>query len=364
MLALCLLIPLALLAASCGSNSDSTAPEDTDSQDPVTTQIAGEDSSDTTTTEVSTPRSTTSAQSEPPSGNTAENSDSGAQPAANQQSQINQSKATAVSAGIWSSCALHNDGTISCWGSNRFGQLGNGTGGTLHDHNPVPVKVTGIDDATAITTGTGGRFDGSHSCALHQNGTISCWGRNNFGQLGNGAGGNEGDMSLVPVKVQGIDDATAISTSWTHSCALHQNGTISCWGNNFLGSLGDGTGGDIAEHSPEPVKVVNINDAIAMSTGGGTSCALHQTGTISCWGRNDFGQLGDGTGGDLTEYSSVPVKVVNIDNAIAISAGVTFSCALHQNGTISCWGNNFLGSLGDGTAVGSFLPRFVVGFGG
>ena len=468
MLALCLLIPLALLAASCGSNSDSTAPEDPDPQNPVTTTIAGEDSSDSTTTEVSTPRSTTSAQSEPPSGNTAENSDSGAQPAANQQSQINQSKATAVSAGIWSSCALHNDGTISCWGSNRFGQLGNGTGGTLHDHNPVPVKVTGIDDATAITTGTGGRFDGSHSCALHQNGTISCWGRNNFGQLGNGAGGNEGDMSLVPVKVQGIDDATAISTSWTHSCALHQNstiscwganltaqlddneelmslvpvkvrgiddataistswshscalhqnstiscwgansfgqlgngtggtlldhnpvpvkvqgiddataitagenhscalhqnGTISCWGNNFLGSLGDGTGGDIAEHSPEPVKVVNINDAIAMSTGGGTSCALHQTGTISCWGRNDFGQLGDGTGGDLTEYSSVPVKVVNIDNAIAISTGVTFSCALHQNGTISCWGNNFLGSLGDGTAVGSFLPRFVVGFGG
>ena len=379
--------------------------------------------------------------------------------------------ATAISAGIWSSCALHNDGNISCWGSNNSGQLGDGTGGTFHDHSPVPVKVMGIDDATAITTGTGWHvhvIGGSHSCALHQTGTISCWGNNRFGQLGNGTGGNEGDMSLVPVKVQGIDDATAISTSWSHSCALHQNGTISCWGinltaqlddneeptssvpvkvqgiddataisagfshscalhqngsiscwgnnrfgelgdgtggnegdmssvpvkvqgiddaraitagenhscalrqngtiscwgNNLSGSLGDGTDSDKAEHSPDPVKVVNIDDAIAISTGGDTSCTLHQNGTISCWGRNDFGQLGDGTSGGLTEHSSVPVKVVTIDDAIAISAGVTLSCALHQTGTISCWGNNYYGALGDGTSVSSFLPRFVVGFGG
>ena len=168
----------------------------------------------------------------------------------------------------------------------------------------------------------------------------------------------------MPVKVQGIDDATAITAGENHSCALRQNGTISCWGNNFLGSLGDGTDSDKAEHSSVPVKVVNIDDAIAISTGADTSCTLHQNGTISCWGRNDFGQLGDGTSGGLTEHSSEPVKVVTIDDAIAISAGVTLSCALHQTGTISCWGNNYYGALGDGTTASSFLPRFVVGFGG
>ena len=787
LLALCLLIPLALLAASCGSNSDSTTPEDPDPQNPVTTEIAGEDSSDSTTPEVSTPRSTTSAQSEPPSGNTAENSNSGALPAASQQPQINQSKATAISAGgshacalhqtgsiscwgsnrfgqlgdgtggnegdmssvpvavvgisdaiavsasdydscalhqtgtiscwsygwpdaslipveidgiddaiavsvgskrscalhqngtiscwssssvpvkvqgiddatavsagdydscalrqngtiscwsptagsvpeeidgisdatavdagssgtpggnacalhqtgtiscwgptyrsvpeeidgitdataitlgqfhscalhqtgniscwgsnwdgqlgseagewerseagntfessvpigvtgisdaaaitagggyscalhqtgniscwganwdgqlgdgtnnysslqgkvqgiddavaistgVGSSCALRNDGNISCWGSNSLGQLGNGTGGTFHAHSPVPVKVTGIDDATAITTGS---FFDSNSCALHQNGTISCWGRNDFGQLGNDAGGNEGDMSSVPVKVQDIDnataisagwgnscalhqngtiscwginltaqiddneeptnsvpvkvqdidDATAISTGWGHSCALHQNGTISCWGRNEYGQLGDGsdegslvpvgvvgiddataisagnlhtcalhrngniscwgynldgqlgdgTDSDLAKHSSVPVKVVNIDDATAIGTSWDHSCALHQNGTISCWGRNDFGQLGNDAGGNEGDMSSVPVKVQDIDNATAISTSSTNSCALHQNGTISCWGTNYRGALGDGTYVSSFLPRFVAGFGG
>ena len=478
LLALCLLIPLALLAASCGSNSDSTTPEDPDPQNPVTTQIAGEDSSDSTTTEVSTPRSTTSAQSEPPSGNTAENSDSGAQPAANQQSQVNQSEATAISAGRNHACALHQNGTISCWGSNSSGQLGNGTGGSKGDMSSVPVKVKDIDDATAISAGN------FHSCALHQNGTISCWGSNWNGPLGDGtrddssvpvkvqgiddataisagnfhscalrqtgaiscwgglggvglvpveidgildatainaghyhscalhqtgtiscwdteagskpeqidgisdatainagSGGTVGgnscalhqtgaiscwdidltalvDDSSVPVKVQGISDATAISTSWSHSCALHQTGSISCWGSNSSGQLGSNA---VESESSVPVGVIGISDATAIAISYDHSCALHQTGSISCWGSNEDGQLGDGT----NDHSSVPVKVQGTEDAIAVSAGGAFSCALNNDGDISCWGTNGVGQLGDGTG-GTFhdyspVPVKVVG---
>ena len=366
LLALCLLIPLALLAASCGSNSDSTAPEDPDPQGPVTTQIAGENSSDSTPPEVSAPRSTTSAQSEPSSGNTAENSNAGALPAANQQSQINQSKATAISAGGSHACALHQNGTISCWGNNSGGELGNGS----TDNSSVPVAVQGIDDATAVSAG-----GGSHSCALHQNGTISCWGSNRFGQLGDGAGGNEGDVSLVPVKVQGIDDAIAVSAGgWGHSCALHQNGTISCWGGGWL------------DASLVPVEIDGIDDAIAISADHYNSCAIHQTGTISCWGPTassrpaeeiygisnataiDAGSSGSIPGGKscalhqtgniscwgLTARSSsvppvaryVPEEIDGISDATAITTGPGHSCALHQNGTISCWGDNFDGELG------------------
>ena len=424
LLALCLLIPLALLAASCGSNSDSTAPEDPDPQNPVTTQIAGEDSSDATTPEVSTPRSTTSAQSELPSGNTAENSDSGAQPAANQQSQVNQSEATAVSAGFRHTCALHQTGTISCWGNNWYGQLGDGTGGSEGDMSSVPVKVQGIDDATAISAG------GDHSCALHQTGTISCWGSNWSGPLGDGTR----DDSSVPVKVKDIDDATAVSAGENHSCALHQTGTISCWGGwggvglapveidgisdatsisaghydscalhqtgiiscwgreagskpEQIDGISDATainagsggtpgGNSCALHQTGsvscwgpgarsvPEEIDGISDATAIAISNGHSCALRQTGSISCWGSNWAGQLGSNT---AEVENSVPVGVTGISDATAITAGGGdfgvggYSCALHQNGTISCWGNNVNGQLGDGTNDHSSVPVKVQG---
>ena len=102
----------------------------------------------------------------------------------------------------------------------------------------------------------------------------------------------------------GITDATAIAVKGRQSCALHQNGTISCWGRNFRGQLGNGT----EEDSAMPVQVVGITDATAIAAGGSYSCALHQTGTISCWGHNWLGQLGNGRGGSR-EYSRAPVQV-------------------------------------------------------
>ena len=264
--------------------------------------------------------------------------------------------AIAISASDFHSCALHQTGNISCWGRNWFGQLGDGTGGDLIDYSLVPVKVVGIEDATAVSTSL------AHSCALHQNRTISCWGYNGEGQLGDGTGGNRnfGDISSVPVKVAGIEDAIAISAGISYSCALHQNSNISCWGHDSYRWLGDG----IEDDSLVPLKVMGIDDATAISAGSYYLCALHQNSTISCWGDSGNGRLGNGTSGGLTDYSSVPVKVVGIEDAIAISAGISHSCVLHQNGTISCWGNNTVGRLGDGTSVRSFLPRFVVGFGG
>ena len=265
--------------------------------------------------------------------------------------------ATAVTVDGAHSCALHQNGNISCWGLNQSGQLGNGTVGTYHDYSPVPVKVVGIDDITAITTGLW------HSCALHQTGTISCWGINQDGQLGDGTGGNERDMSSFPVGVKDIEDATAISASDFHSCALHQNGNISCWGRNWFGQLGYGTGGDLMYYSSVPVRVEGIDDATAVSTSSAHSCALHQNSTISCWGYNGDGQLGDGTGGNdnFGDISQVPVKVVDIEDAIAISTGISHSCALHQNSTISCWGHGSYKWLGDGTTDDSLAPLKVMG---
>ena len=199
------------------------------------------------------------------------------------------------------------------------------------------MKVRGITDATTITT------TGAYSCALHQDGTISCWGNNDYGQLGNGEGGggyDSGDRSLVPVQVQDITDATTITTNGSeisgHSCALHEDGTISCWGNNSYGQLGNGTGGNYEDYSSVPVKVRGITDATTITAGYAYSCALHEDGTISCWGYNEDGQLGNGTGGNDEYRSLVPVQVQDITDATTITTSGSHSCALHEDGTISC----------------------------
>ena len=323
-----LLVAIGLLAASCGSSSDNTVPEITEPG----TDIADSDNPETSATPT-IPSSTTDPESPTPPRT---------QPVPDLPT------ATAISAGRYHTCALIKDSTIRCWGDNNSGQLGNSTGG--EEGNLEPVQVLGISDATTVTTG------GLHSCALHEDGTISCWGNNRSGQLGNGTGGSDEDRSFVPIQVLGITDATAITTGGYHSCALLEDGTISCWGDNFYGQLGNGTGGE-DDVSLVPVQVRGITDATAITTGSWHSCALHEDGTISCWGRNEYGQLGNGT----DKSSLVPVQVLGITDATTITTSYYHSCALHQDATISCWGNNWDGQLGNGTNTDSFVPVQVWG---
>ena len=326
--ALSLLIPLALLAASCNSGSDSTSSAETatpQANTSTTTRPITVADLSTTTTSLPASSSTTT----PPISTTA----------------LPANRVAAITAGSRHSCALHQDGTIYCWGSNEQGQLGNGQSGEDADSS-VPVKVNGITDATAITTAE------AHSCALHQDGTIYCWGSNEQGQLGNGQSGEDADSS-VPVKVNGITDATAIAAGRYHSCALHQDSTITCWGHNNWGQLGNSQIIQSSENntSDTPVRVAGITDATAITTGRAHSCALHQTGSITCWGHNNWGQLGNGQIIQSSENntSDTPVRVAGITDATAITTGWDHSCALHQDGAITCWGINWNGQLGNGT---------------
>ena len=327
-LAFCLLTLTVLLAASCTSNSDSSNSENTSS-----------------TSVRSTSETPQSAQPEPLENQNSQNENTDSFPVFTENTTPTNT-ATSITTGLWHSCALHGGGTISCWGRNNHGQLGNGESGDESEFSE-PVKVEGIADATAITTG------GEHSCALHRNGTISCWGKNYSGQLGNGQSG-ENAASSVPVQVVGITDATAVTTGWFFSCALHEGGTISCWGNNIYGQLGNGQStfdwNDDSADSLVPVKVLGITNATAIASNTRHSCALHEDGTISCWGYSRHGQLGNGQNRD-NEYnfhSPMPVEVAGIADATAVTTGQGYSCALHRGGTISCWGKNYSGQLGNG----------------
>ncbi len=225
-------------------------------------------------------------------------------------------------------CALRASGTVSCWGFNSNGQLGIGV---LTDPQTSPVAVAGLTGVVQVAAG------GAHTCALLADGTVSCWGYNGSGQLGNGTYSD----SSTPVAVSGLGNVVMISAGYVHTCAVLVNGTVRCWGDNFYGELGDAK----AElSSPVPVAVLGINNIVAISAGGEYSCALSATGGANCWGRNDHGQLGDTTISD----QSVPDVVSGLTNALGVAASRlgAHTCAVLAGGSASCWGADDSGQLG------------------
>jgi alpha-tubulin suppressor-like RCC1 family protein len=244
-----------------------------------------------------------------------------------------------VAAGENFSLALLKNGLIKCWGNNDYGQLGNNTTTQIS----IPSTVLNIEHPIAISAGL------NHSMALLANGTIKTWGRNNYGQLGN----NTTTNSIIPTDVIGINNAIAISAGKNYSLALLSDGTIKAWGLNDYGQLGNGT----TINSIIPISVSSINNAILISASlEGHSLALLSDGTIKSWGKNDYGQLGNNT----TTQQNSPVNVLNITNAIKISAGKNSSFAILNNGTVKSWGRNNEHQLGDGTTTQSNIPVSVL----
>jgi alpha-tubulin suppressor-like RCC1 family protein len=254
----------------------------------------------------------------------------------------NITSATQVVAGDEFGCALLADGTARCWGLGESGQRGDGSFGTLALN---PVTVNGLTGAVAIAAGYG------HTCALLSSGALRCWGENREGQLGNGTTANPG--TAQPVAVSGITGATAVTTGAYHTCALLNNDTLRCFGRNHQGQLGNGT----FTSSSTSVAVSGLTGVAAVSGGGVHTCAVLTNGTVRCWGENEFGQLGNGT----TATSTTPVQVTGISNAIGVSAGWRHTCALLGDGTVRCWGQNTNGKLGNGSTANAATPVPVSG---
>ncbi|MCC7541052.1 MAG: hypothetical protein IT379_32840 [Deltaproteobacteria bacterium] len=235
-----------------------------------------------------------------------------------------------LTAGYEHTCGLRQNQTVVCWGRNGFGQLGDGT---TTDRN-IPVSVGGLTDATAIAAGR------RHTCALRSTGVMVCWGSGVSGELGTGTLG-AGVMSLTPTMVPGLSGVAEIDARESKSCARLSSGALWCWG--FWGSgVGNGTTG--ANHA-SPV-MVTISGVRQVSLGDEHACALTSSAAY-CWGRNDLGQLGDGT---TMSPRFTPVVVGGLTSAIRIAAGATHSCATRGGGGVSCWGANYTGQLGIGSS--------------
>ncbi|HYO58720.1 chromosome condensation regulator RCC1 [Archangium sp.] len=240
------------------------------------------------------------------------------------------------------SLVVREDGTVWTWGANASGQLGLGTPpveGQTHtpDTQPRrrPTQVPGLTDAVS------GALGFSHALVLKADGTVVAFGRNNNGQLGDGTTTDRD----YPVPVRGLTDVVKLAGGSQQSVALGRDGTVWVWGNNNYGNLGQGTE-DLVAH-PEPAQVPGLSGVVDIASGRDHVLVLHADGTVSAWGLNASGQVGNGESGTGHEVRA-PLKVVGLSDVVAVSANSNFSLALKADGTLWGFGQNFNGQLGNG----------------
>ncbi len=275
-------------------------------------------------------------------------------------------------------CTITASGAVECWGDNSSGQVGDGT----FVERITATVVPGLADVVELDLGSG-----QFACARTADG-VSCWGSNRSGQLGDGTGGpgthglcgetgREYDCSAEPVTVTAFTTeapsglAAQLDLGLEHGCAVTEAGEIWCWGNNDAGQLG--TGDRTATNTP--VMVPGIAGAAQVALGVNNTCARLTNGSVLCWGANDEGQVGDGAAVGSHDECEVfseridcvltPSPVSLPSGAIDLAAAGRFVCALLEDGSVSCWGENNrrqLGPNGPADRSRSTAPVEVDGF--
>lgn len=228
--------------------------------------------------------------------------------------------ASSIAVGDDFACALLQDATVSCWGNNLRGRRGNDS---MEPQVLTATAVKNLRQVKKIVTGA------DFGCALRQDGTMACWGSNEFGQLGQGDGASA--FSLVPLDIA-LTEIVDLSAAQATVCAVRAKGEVYCWGRKqeFPASV---------EPRTSPVLVGTFTDAQQVYVGYEHSCVVRQEGLMSCWGSNTRGQLGGGEEFNALNNSAiVPQPVVNIKPAIGAAMGDSVSCALHNDDSVSCWG--------------------------
>ena len=223
---------------------------------------------------------------------------------------------------------LRNDNTVLVWPTASQG----------------PETINNLEEVAGIAGGISNFFAFKYDC------TLLGWGKNSYGQLGDGTSKNQ----RHPVSSELFACLSNIAAD-NHTVALDSDGNVWTWGYNREGQLGDGS----TISRQEPKQLNDLKNIIAVDADRHT-LALKSDGTVWSWGKNNFGQLGDGT----TIDRSTPVRVTGLNNVRLIAAGAMFSLAVKSDGSVWTWGRNNYGQLGNGTKENSSVPVQVLGFEG
>ncbi|WP_455202508.1 RCC1 domain-containing protein, partial [Kaarinaea lacus] len=250
-----------------------------------------------------------------------------------------------VSNGVTHTCGLKADNTAWCWGSNNYGQLGDGfisdLNGSQDRASPYPVNTTML--WKSLTSG------GWHNCGIAMDDRIYCWGWNAAGQLGVG----DETERLVPTLISDNSTWKKVRANWSHTCAIKSDDSLWCWGYNTSGQLGNGEFGDTAQQNT-PVPIASGTSFKDVSLGAWHTCAITINNEKLCWGYNSDGQLATGN----FDAHHLPHSVLQDFNPIDIQLGADVSCLLNDDSSVWCWGANFYGQIGNGTAW-SLFPEIV-----
>jgi alpha-tubulin suppressor-like RCC1 family protein len=311
-----------------------------------------------------------------------------------------QPKIVSVATGLYHSCVLTESHQIYCWGDNAHGQLGSGNRTTLLPWAGSEISIPSVQRPIAIAAGD------DHSCALLEDFTYSCWGSNRSGQIGSGTIGSDQLTPAQPRSLPNDELAVMIRAGANHTCVLSGNGKSFCWGQNGFGQLGNGQSFDTtAPQLPSGTGQIKFK---TIAASGRTSCAMTLVGQLQCWGDNTHGQIsseallslrmpvatsidavsefalgsahlcrirssdrrmscaGNNFQGELGNGTTInapiaPVSEVNqiIPGSFQIIGGTRSNCLKNGN-TMHCWGDNQVGQLGMGRISGGTLKPSMI----
>ena len=244
-----------------------------------------------------------------------------------------------VSAGALHTCAITTSGVLKCWGDYNYGKLGISgastfvTSPTVVDAGTTYLKVSAGDNGT---------------CAITTSGILKCWGCNSYGEVGNGTTTTQ----TTPVTINSGTNYSIVAVGVYHTCAITSAGALQCWGNNASGELGDNRN---ESYSTLPITVTSGTAYSTVAAGGGFACAITSANLLKCWGAADNGEVANGT----TTAVYYPGSVDSSVTYSSVFAATNHACALSTAGLMKCWGLNAYGEVADGTNATRLTPTAV-----
>lgn len=263
--------------------------------------------------------------------------------------------AVVIGAGASQTCAGMSDGTLRCWGSNLYGELGSGTqvdGGTVTPTlSATPLTVAGLTNAVSITGGGEYSADVSYTCASLANKSAYCWGFNQLGEAANGDAATP--ASPVPNNTL-LTNALSVAGSLYATCAVLASGDITCWGANAEGQVAPESALGVVYPVPTVLSAGGTKFA-QVSVGLANACGRTTDGHVWCWGLPAAGENGHYTDGGAADM--IPAPVPGLDSVVDIAAGYEAACAVKSDGSLVCWGLNAVNILGRAGDAGPFDPN-------